>query len=59
MSHRLTKEEFTEILAASARCRFGEERTKLLQPRLEEAGRALASIAEQSLDLEEEPAFFL
>jgi len=55
----MNKEKYVEILSESAIRRFGEERTKSLNPAIQETAAALAMIAGYKIELEEEPAFFL
>ena len=59
MLNSMNKEKYVEILSESAIRRFGEERTKSLNPAIQETAAALAMIAEYKIELEEEPAFFL
>jgi hypothetical protein len=59
MLNPVNKEKYVEILSESAIRRFGEERTRSLNPAIQETAAALAVIAEYKIELEEEPAFFL
>jgi hypothetical protein len=54
----LTQDELAEILRESALIRFGEERTKALEPAIRETAGSLAFLGEHRTELEEEPAFF-
>ena len=58
MSNADAKEKVIKILSASAVQRFGEERANFLEPAIQEMAQSLVGIAEFTVALEEEPAFF-
>ena len=58
MSTAEAKEKIVKILSASAVQRFGEERANFLRPAIQEISQSLVAIAEFTIALEEEPAFF-
>jgi RNase P/RNase MRP subunit POP5 len=53
-----TQDELAKILRESALSRFGEERTKALEPIIQETAGSIAFLADHPTALEEEPAFF-
>lgn len=54
----MDKENYAEMLHRVAVQRFGEERANSLQPAIQEIAQSLVAIAEFTIALEEEPAFF-
>lgn len=59
MSVAMNEEEFFKLLKETAIRRLGEERAKIMEPAIQDICRSLAKVAQQALELEEEPAFFL
>ncbi len=58
MSTAEAKEKIVKMLSNSAVQRFGEERANSLQPAIQQIAQSLVAIAEFTIALEEEPAFF-
>jgi len=58
MSAEINEEKYFKMLRESAVQRYGEERTKIIEPSIRDLARSLAVISEYPLAMEEEPDFY-
>jgi hypothetical protein len=54
----MDKENYAEMLHQVAVQRFGEERASSLEPAIQRIAQSLVAVADCTIALEEEPAFF-
>jgi len=55
----LAEERYREILKESALRRYGEERSRAIEPAIREIARAVAAVSEHRVSFEDELSFYI